>query len=47
MVGALVLGGLHLYFSGIDPELAGKITYTGFCLLLFGGGIISWLMARK
>lgn len=47
IVGALILSGLHLYLSSSDPELAGKITYTGFCVLLFGGGLISWLMARK
>ncbi|MFI3244786.1 MAG: hypothetical protein R3Y56_11095 [Akkermansia sp.] len=46
-MGAIILAALHLYIAASDPELARKISYTGFCVLLFGGGVISWLMARK
>lgn len=47
IIGGLVLLGLHLYLSGQDPVLAQKVSYSGFCLLLFGGGVISWVMARS
>ncbi|MFI3243000.1 MAG: hypothetical protein R3Y56_01960 [Akkermansia sp.] len=47
MVGALVLAGVHACLAGSNPELAHKISYAGFCFLLFGGGVISWYMAGK
>ncbi len=46
-IGALLLAALHLFLMGQDPELADKITYTGFCLLLFACGLVSWVLARK
>ncbi len=47
IVGACILAAVRAYLADSDPELAYKVSYAGFCFLLFGGGVISWYMARK
>ena len=47
LVSAIVLGLVYWYLLGVDPVLADKIAYTGFCFILFGGGLVSLYMAKR
>ncbi len=46
LAGLALLGGLHYFLSPAHPQLADQILALGFCLLLFGVGLATWLSVK-
>ena len=44
--GLALLGGLHYLLAASDETLADQMLALGFCLLLFGVGLASWLSVK-
>ncbi len=45
-VGLVLLGAAHALITPHDEVLADRIIALGFCLLLFGVGLASWVSVR-
>ncbi len=47
LAGLALLGGIHYVVTPHNEQLADQILALGFCLLLFGVGLASWLSVRE
>lgn len=47
LIGLTLLGAVYAYLRPQDAVLAERVTSAGFCTLLFGVGLASFLSVRK
>ena len=47
LLGFVGLGGVYLYLSGSDKQLAEQVLCAGICILLFVVASVNWFLARR
>lgn len=47
LLGFVGLGGVYLYLSGSDKQLAEQVLCVGICILLFVVASVNWFLARR